>query len=516
MHNNYYFLKQLTSRLRTQLTGWELISCFSQNKNELVIGFIKSAHEFYIRAALNPDFSCLSFPETFHRSKKNSVELFLELIGKKCIDIYQFENERSFSLIFEEDYNLLFKLHGNRSNILLFHKGELLYLFKNKLKKDRELKLSDLDNPLDQSFENFMKKDQNHKALFPTFGKVVNQYLESNHYYEKSPEGKWELLQKIIDQLDHPDYFVTTLNDKLTFSLLSTGSIHKAFKDPVEGINSFFYTYTRHYQLDKEKREILSKLKNAYSRSGNYLIKTRQQLEQKEKEDRYEEIANIIMANLHNIQAGTEKVELFDFYREKPVVIKLKRDLTPQKNAEIFYRKAKNKKIETDNLSRNIHQKEKEMLNQERHIQNIEAIDDIRELRKYITQHHLKRTKKEENIHLPYRRFLIDDFDVLVGKSARHNDELTQKYTKKDDLWLHAKDVPGSHVVIKNKPGHPFPSYVIERAAQLAAYYSKRKTDTLCPVVYTSKKYIFKPKGSKPGEVVLQREEVVMVEPAKD
>ncbi len=102
-----------------------------------------------------------------------------------------------------------------------------------------------------------------------------------------------------------------------------------------------------------------------------------------------------------------------------------------------------------------------------------------------------------------------------MGKNAAGNDELTLKYSFKEDLWLHVKDVAGSHVIIKYQAGKKFPKDVIERAAQLAAYNSKRKNETLCPVVVTPKKFVRKRKGDPPGAVVVEREEVIMVEPAK-
>ena len=98
----------------------------------------------------------------------------------------------------------------------------------------------------------------------------------------------------------------------------------------------------------------------------------------------------------------------------------------------------------------------------------------------------------------------------MVGKSAKNNDLLTQKYTYKEDLWLHAKDVAGSHVVVKYQAGKTFPETVIEKAAQLAGWYSKRKNDSLCPVLYTPKKFVRKPKGAEPGEVIVEREKVIL------
>jgi predicted ribosome quality control (RQC) complex YloA/Tae2 family protein len=80
-------------------------------------------------------------------------------------------------------------------------------------------------------------------------------------------------------------------------------------------------------------------------------------------------------------------------------------------------------------------------------------------------------------------------------------------------LWLHAKDVSGSHVIIKYQAGKNFPEPVIERAAGLAAFFSKLRTDSLCPVIVTPKKYVRKPKGLPEGAVVVDREKVLMVVP---
>ena len=103
---------------------------------------------------------------------------------------------------------------------------------------------------------------------------------------------------------------------------------------------------------------------------------------------------------------------------------------------------------------------------------------------------------------------------MFIGKNSKNNDLLTQKHAFKEDLWLHAKDVSGSHVIIKYQSGKKFPKPVIEKAAQLAAYYSQRKTDSYCPVMYTPKKFVRKPKGAAPGAVIVEKEEVILVEPS--
>ena len=112
-----------------------------------------------------------------------------------------------------------------------------------------------------------------------------------------------------------------------------------------------------------------------------------------------------------------------------------------------------------------------------------------------------------------FKRFEVEGFEILVGKNSKNNDILTQQYAYKEDLWLHARDATGSHVVVKYKAGKKIPNSVIEAAASLAAYFSKRRNETLAPVIVTQKKFVRKPKGLADGQVVVEKEEVVMVEP---
>jgi predicted ribosome quality control (RQC) complex YloA/Tae2 family protein len=514
MHNNYYFICQISQRLDGHLKDWEMISCFSQNKNELILVFAHAAHEFTIRASLNPEFSCLSFPGVFHRTKKNSVDLFTQIIGSKATKVRQYVNERAFSIDFDNGYSLLFKLYGARSNILLCRQDEVVSLFRGKLGKDKSINLRELDRPIEQTYEAFAQAGFDYKPLFPTFNVVVRNYLEENGYFEMDDKGKWDFLERLKKQLENPAaYYITEEEGKPGFSLLKFGKVIQEFHDPLEAVNQFFIRYTREYYFAKEKKEILDKLENQLSKTGNYLLKGRDKLEEVETKSRHEEIANIIMANINNIPPKTEEANLYDFYTDQTINIKLKKDLTPQKNAEIYYRKAKNQKFEITNIRENIFLRQKELRNLEKHIAAIAAIEDIKELRNYIKENNLQRNKAGNEEASPFRKFVFQDYEIWVGKSAKSNDELTQKFTKKDDIWLHAKDVTGSHVVIKYKSRQTVPKPVIEKAAQLAAYYSKRKTDTMCPVLYTSKKYVRKPKGALPGQVVVEREEVILVTP---
>jgi predicted ribosome quality control (RQC) complex YloA/Tae2 family protein len=226
-----------------------------------------------------------------------------------------------------------------------------------------------------------------------------------------------------------------------------------------------------------------------------------------------EEIGHILMANLHQIPERAERVTLFDFYRNQDIHVKLKPDLTPQRNAETYYRKAKNERIEIEKLQENSSLREAELAGFRQHYAAIEAIESLKELRKYLKANAIFTEAPQLTPTQLFKHTEYEGYVIWIGKNAKNNDLLTKKYAYKEDLWLHARDVAGSHVVVKHKAGKKFPNSVIERAAQLAAWYSKRRTDTLCPVIVTPKKYVRKPKGLAEGEVIVDKEEVVMVEP---
>lgn len=211
-----------------------------------------------------------------------------------------------------------------------------------------------------------------------------------------------------------------------------------------------------------------------------------------------------------------KKITVSNFYQhDAPTEIKLKLDLSPQKNAEAFYRKSKNQHIELDRLQRAIEQKEKEIAGVKTKIDAVEAALDLKALRATIAAFGLGNQKEKQPEILPYHAFEFMGFKIWVGRNAQSNDTLTFKHSFKEDLWLHAKDVTGSHVLVKYQSGKPFPKDVIERAAELAAYNSKRKTESLCPVIVTPKKFVRKRKGDPAGAVVIDREEVILVEPRK-
>ncbi|MGB3183375.1 MAG: NFACT RNA binding domain-containing protein [Cyclobacteriaceae bacterium] len=515
MHNNYYFLRQLSPALQARLGGYAPAECFSQNKNELIIGFAGPGEDFYIKAVLDPSFCCLSFPEDFHRSKRNSVDLFPEIIGKSIKDIKQYENERAFSFLLEDGSILLFKMHGNRSNIILFAEDGSRVLFRNKLHADTELNPATLDRPIDRSREAFAAAGGDYRKLFPTFGPRVKSYLAEKDYAQLDEDNKYELLISIHERLLSPKGYYTCVDGTdAYFSLLAMDKVVEEGTEPVKSLTAFYYFHSRTFHLQREQLQAIKLLEKKEKGLWQYLEKTESRLDEIKTSSRYEEIANILMANLHAIQAGQSSATLYDFYREKDIKVKLKQGQTPQKQAETLYRKAKNQKLEIQNLEENIAAKQTELEKVSSHLEAVRGITSVKELRKYISENSLVSERQVQEEQVPYKHFSYMGYDILIGKNSKSNDELTQRYAAKEDLWLHARDVPGSHVVVRNHPGKVTPQPVVEKAAALAAWYSKRKTDSLCPVIVTQKKFVRKRKGAAPGQVVVDKEDVIMIEPS--
>ncbi len=530
MQNNYYFLRQLTKEIETKIVGLKLMECFSQEKDELVFGFAadgtppargknrnyaeRRPKEFYMKAVIFPDFSALYFTDKFERARRNSVDLFGQLMDLEVTGVRQFLNERCFAINFEQNFSIVFKMYGTRSNIILFQNDEVIDLFHSRIVSDKNLIINQLDREIDQSYESFIQQKQDYRKLFPTFGKLVNSVFDSSSPVEKGLED-WKKIQNIVQQLENPRFYLVKWQHQIHLSLLPVGEVLQEFESAIEAMNGFYVSHNKVNTLDDEKIEVLRKLNKEKKQTEIYLQDAFHRLEMIDSAVKNEELGHILMANLHQIEERAERVELFDFYRNSTIFIKLKPEFSPQKNAENFYRKSKNEKIELGKLMENIENREKLLATLNAHVKIIEEAENLKILRNYLKINKLAQVSKSAVVSYKelFKRFEVEGFEILVGKNSKNNDVLTQQYAYKEDLWLHARDATGSHVVVKYKAGKKIPNTVIEAAASLAAYFSKRRNETLAPVIVTQKKFVRKPKGAADGQVVVEKEEVVMVEP---
>lgn len=475
--------------------------------------FNDASRSYFIKADLRGDFSCLTFPQTFHRARKNSIDLFDEAVMKKVVAVRQFQNERAFSIHFEGGLGIVFKMHGHKANVILTKDGVPLRLFKNSLVQDLARNENEMDRTIDFSKEAFTTQIQDLKKLYFTFGERVWAFAPTVLDSTRSVDDRWDALQRVIRQLENPTYAIAGDGAKTFFTLLPPSDVTATFEDPFEGINSFYYSYVGRVSFERKKSSAMGQLRASIATTQSWLLKTREKLEQLAADDHYRQWGDLVMANLHAIAPETNSVDLDDFYHPgTQVQIKLDPRLSAQKNAERFYRKAKNQQIEITKLRESLESRERELTDRTKTLTGIEAAEDLASLEKFIsTSKDLVATNDKPSV--PYREFEYKGFRIWVGKDAKSNDELTLKYSFKEDLWLHVRDDSGSHVLLKYQSGKPFPKDVVEYAASLAAAHSKRKTETLCSVIVTPKKFVRKRKGDPPGKVVVEREDVLLVEP---
>ncbi|MCL2405521.1 MAG: NFACT family protein [Defluviitaleaceae bacterium] len=233
----------------------------------------------------------------------------------------------------------------------------------------------------------------------------------------------------------------------------------------------------------------------------------------------------LLTAYLHQVEKGAESVTLENFYDDNnPIEIPLSTNLTPTENAQRYFKQYNKMKRTHAALAEQIQQNAEDIAYLDSVSVAMEAIlteADIAEIRaelaeqgfvkrKYATKTGKKAPKVEKT--KPLRFTSSDGYDMYVGKNNTQNDQLTLRTAKNHDIWLHTKDIAGSHVLIITN-GHEPPQSTILEAANLAAYYSKGRESSQVPVDYVPRRHVRKPNGAKPGFVIYDRHKTVYVTP---
>ena len=230
---------------------------------------------------------------------------------------------------------------------------------------------------------------------------------------------------------------------------------------------------------------------------------------------------DIIQANLYRIQKGAASLTAENFYDESmsEITIKLDPALSPAANSQKYYKGYQKAKTAEQILKIQISQAEEELDYISSVLDSLsraESVRELNEIRQELTeQGYIKSASKKQKPEaaLPPLEFVSrTGFRILVGRNNKQNDRLTMKQAAKNDLWFHAKDIPGSHTVIITN-GQPVDDETIAYAAALAAAHSKARNAGKVPVDYTRIKYVSKPNGAKPGMVIYTEQTTIYVSP---
>lgn len=236
----------------------------------------------------------------------------------------------------------------------------------------------------------------------------------------------------------------------------------------------------------------------------------------------------LLTANAHNLSAGNEAI-VTNYYSPEgePETIPLNENLSIMENAQRYfskYQKAKNSAKKAQPQYEETRAELAYLASLTSSLDNVTTLQEIEEIKEELREYGYLKTpasssaKRKATASSPStpQKLSLEGWEILVGKNNKQNDLLVTKLAKPDDLWLHTKDIPGSHVLIKNPQGLSIPPHILEKAALLAAYHSKARYSKNVPVDYTLRKHVWKLKGAKPGMVHYENQRTVYITPEKE
>ena len=292
-------------------------------------------------------------------------------------------------------------------------------------------------------------------------------------------------------------------------------------------LEAYYGTKAAQNKIANAKHNLSRVLNGHQRRVSKKLTAQKAALDQAEAADAYRIFGELLTAHLYQVEKGMYSITVPNFYAplQEEIDIPLDPRLTPSRNAQAYFRRYdKAKKTKIAGL-----RQYNRTLREQRYLDQVQAtIDlapdlmDIQEIERELIEEGYMKPKKADSRKrrppapsLPLRFRSQDGLDILVGRNNRQNDHVTFRLARSEDIWLHVREIPGSHVIIKGQGGE-IPEQTLQEAALLAAYYSKAQNGENVPVDYTMRKHVRKPRGAKPGMVIYDHQTTLYVSPRPD
>lgn len=556
------FTKAMCEEFTQTINGGRINKIHQPYQNEIIIiirangknhKLLLSAHPSYSRAQLtNEAYENPQDPPMFCMLLRKHLE------GAIVENIYQKEQDRI--IIFEikgrdeigdvSYKRLIVEIMGRHSNVILVNKETNLILDSIKhvsyavnsyraILPGQEYKFppeQNKQNPLTANSEDVLK------SLDFNAGKIDKQIVQA--FAGISPLLAKEILFQ--SKLPTQDQVVQAFGQVI--SLFQQGTYHpcimqsdnkeifyciplqhiagqtKTFNTLSEMLDRFYFGKAARDRIKQQAQDLERFIINEKEKNEKKIIKLERTLEESEKGEKFKLYGELLTANIYQLKQGMTKIEVINYYDEegKTVEIPLNPQKSPSQNAQNYFTKYQKSKNAIDVVTVQIQLAKEEVEYFDALLQQLDSAEpkDIEEMREelqeggYLKQRYKKGTKKKKETKPVLDEYVSSSGDtILVGKNNKQNEYLTNKLSSRDDLWFHTKDIPGSHVVIRNS----VPSdQTIHEAAMLAAFYSKAKNSSGVPVDYTQIRYVKKPRGSKPGFVTYDNQNTIYVTPDAD
>ena len=495
-------------------------------KNNLLFQVKDNSTIFYLKDEKDPNTDFQSkFLLSLKKHLQNSILINIRQEGFDRIVYFDFEKLNQFGDV--EKYTLIIEIMGKASNIFLTCKDKILsalfftsidvgnrvimtgakYTLPFEEKKISPIYLEKENFPFET--ETFLEKIEGAGRAFAVQCSqdydVFEKYLSSYKpvMYEILNRGK---IQKVL-----------TYNEFLEFSQKENTNLEnnpenknnrKYFETLNEGLNAYFKTTITSNVISEKKKSLLKYVDSQIKKFKKIEKNIKVDLKKNENFENYKNIGDILAANMHQIKYGMKKVTVFDFYNNQEITINLDPLLSPNDNLNFYYNKYNKGKrtISALNLRFGDIQNEikyfeeiKMFIEKENDFIGIEEIENELNLsdngNKIKNKIKLNKTKKRELLSFNYK-----GFQIFVGRNNKENEEISFSKGQPNDIWMHIKDIPGSHVLILRN-NQELPEDVLIYAANLACEYSKAKKGDKVTVDYCERKFVKKIKNSKPGNV---------------
>ncbi|WP_311481954.1 NFACT RNA binding domain-containing protein [uncultured Anaerococcus sp.] len=322
----------------------------------------------------------------------------------------------------------------------------------------------------------------------------------------------------LYDRLEAYDYREgKKIKEYHTLKLSYLNFEEKSYELMSIAIDDFYSINKSNDRLDQTKADLVKKI-NSYKKTVNKKVKIlNDNIAKQSQAENAKKIADLLAANLYRIEEKSKEISLEDFYNEnKMIKINLNPMKTPWENINDYYNRAKKIKTSITYAQKDLPKQEILLtyLNQlEDFVNRAKTISDLEEIREEMYENRLikkrSRDKKKTKPSKPLHYKTINGADIYVGKNSKQNDYITLKVARKEDLWFHVKDNPGSHVILKADKIYDDD---IATAAYLAAFNSSLANDNKVDVDYTEKKNINKAKGAKEGMVYYENFSTIRVD----
>jgi predicted ribosome quality control (RQC) complex YloA/Tae2 family protein len=564
------FLHSITSELKQYLIGSKIDKVNQPEKDEINLTIRGSGFNKKLLISASSSYPRIHFTES---NKQNPMQppmfcmvLRKYLIGSRIVDLHQVDGDRilvinvesSDELGFNSIYTLIVEIMGRHSNITLLRARDNLIMDSIKhitpdINSYRSLyagityiypPASSKLNPLSFELEEFKKYISDNTVTLKEnmFSQIFNgvSVLLSKELWFRAKNNFTNLSYDQIDELCSfvLDFFDTLKEGKFRFLSFLDGDSLKDFycadllslsnyttieyDSASHLVESFYFQKDKLDRLNSKSADLQKLLNNNLDRCHKKQEILNKTLEECKEKDLYKMYGELLTANIYSIKKGDKTASLLNYYSENAdeyIDIKLDENKTPSENIQYYFKRynklKKSQEAALEQLKNN--EAETEYLQSVlTNIKNCETYEEIEEIRSELVETgyiKFKKTSKDKRVKAskPLHFLSSDGIDIYVGKNNIQNDYLTLKFADKNDTWLHTKNIPGSHVIIKS--GKDIPERTLEEAAIISAYYSKGKDSSKVPVDYTQVKNVKKPSGSKPGMVIYYTNKTIYVTP---